>query len=148
MRKMPLFVVLYLLLWSCEPPEILTEYAEVQQVWNVSPSSTIQQINFTGCEVSRKSVRDESRSCIGKLRLTNQEEMWAGFRIIALGELWIQWVTPPPPDTPKKGLSLIVFSPEQKATQEMLEGIWTYELGENTMTLKKVGTDQTLELIR
>lgn len=148
MRKMSLFAVLYLLLWSCEPPEVLTEYAEVQQVWNISSSSTIQKMDFTGCEVSRKSVRDENRSCIGKLRLTNQEEMRVGFRITALGELMIQWVIPAPPDTPKKGLSLIVFSPEQKATQEMLEGIWTYELGENTMTLKKIGTDQTLELVR
>lgn len=128
MKKMIWLCIVSVSLWSCEPAEILAEYAAVQQVWSGSSSVLIQQLDLTGCQMTRKTVRNTNSGCTGDLTLTNGEKMILSYRLTNPGELVISTVRPPFPET--SGLTQVVFSAQQKAAQQELEGTWVYEVGE------------------
>gem|GEM_PF-6919413 len=127
-------------LWSCEPPEILAEYAAVQQVWTGSSSGLIQQLDLTGCQVTRKTVRNTNSGCTGDLILTNGEKMMVSYRLTNPGELMILGVRPPFPEN-SSGLTQVAFSALQKVAQQELEGAWVYEVremnGDSKLTLRQ-----------
>lgn len=138
-------------LLSCEPPEILAEYVAVQHVWTGSSSGLVQQLDLTGCQVTRKKVQNANSGCSGDLTLMNGEKMMVSYRLTNPGELMILGVRPPFPET-SSGLTQVEFSAVQKAAQQELEGAWAYEVGTGNspsrLTLRKQGTNQVLELTR
>lgn len=151
MKKMIWLCIVSVSFWSCEPPEILAEYAAVQHVWTGSSSGLIQQLDLTGCQMTRKKVQNANTGCTGDLTLTNGEKMMVSYQLTNPGELMILGVRPPFPQT-SSGLTQVEFSAMQKAAQQEFEGAWAYEVGTGNppsrLTLRKQGANQVLELTR